>query len=377
MNMITLINVFTVEPANQQRLVDLLVRVTDEFVRQSPGFISSTLHRSFDGSKVTMYAQWKSVEEYEAMRRDPRPLPFFEEPLTLAKFDPGMYEVVRTFSPIGSRKGDTLRTGRLLRSSDLATRQLRRQDDFGETKPVRERSKLLGDRVHGVRGRVRLEMHRMDEQSSRLAVGFQVEPSHESVAEQEGKDVVAVLALVGRGVNLDPVVEIEEPQRAGTLPDERIERREKRPREDAARPASVAVKIGEASPAGNLDRLENARPDQRLDRQSGVVWTETEIVAQVLCRGDAERLGRALDEGALGILLVRSRQGEALGRNHALRKVVDPLETAAPRRRRDMTCPGQPFERPFGVAPFPPARPAAFFLEVRGRARTLVANAIE
>ena len=77
MNMITLINVFTVELANQQRLIDLLVRVTDEFVRQSPGFASSTLHRSFDRSKVAMYAQWKSVEECEAMRRDPRPLPFF------------------------------------------------------------------------------------------------------------------------------------------------------------------------------------------------------------------------------------------------------------------------------------------------------------
>jgi hypothetical protein len=37
LNMITLINVFTVELANQQRLIDLLVRVTDEFVRQSPG----------------------------------------------------------------------------------------------------------------------------------------------------------------------------------------------------------------------------------------------------------------------------------------------------------------------------------------------------
>ena len=102
MNMITLINVFIVELANQQRLIDLLARVTDEFVRQSLGFVSSTLHRSFDGSKVTMYAQCKSVEEYEAMRRDPCPLPFFEEALTLAKFDPGMYEVVRTFSPVGT-----------------------------------------------------------------------------------------------------------------------------------------------------------------------------------------------------------------------------------------------------------------------------------
>ncbi len=100
--MIILINVFTVEPGNQQRLVDLLVRVTDEFVRQSPGFVSSTLHRSFDGSKVTMYAQWKSVKDYEAMRRDPRPLPFMQEALTFARFDPGMYEVVRTFSPVGN-----------------------------------------------------------------------------------------------------------------------------------------------------------------------------------------------------------------------------------------------------------------------------------
>jgi hypothetical protein len=51
---ITLINVFTVDPANQQQLLDLLARTTVEFVRRAPGFISSTLHRSLDGSKVTM-----------------------------------------------------------------------------------------------------------------------------------------------------------------------------------------------------------------------------------------------------------------------------------------------------------------------------------
>jgi hypothetical protein len=47
-----------------------------------------------------MYAQWRSAEDYEAMRQDPGPLPFLEEALTIAKFEPGMYEVVRTFSPI-------------------------------------------------------------------------------------------------------------------------------------------------------------------------------------------------------------------------------------------------------------------------------------
>ena len=97
--MITLINVFTVELPNQQRLVDLLARATDEYVSRAPGFISSTLHRSLDGTKVTMVAQWNSVEEYEAMRADPGPLPFLKEALDIASFEPGIYEIVRNFAP--------------------------------------------------------------------------------------------------------------------------------------------------------------------------------------------------------------------------------------------------------------------------------------
>jgi quinol monooxygenase YgiN len=64
--LVTFINVFTVEPANQQRLVDLLARFTDASVRHAPGFVSAALHRSLDGTKVTM-------------------------------FEPGMYEVVETY----------------------------------------------------------------------------------------------------------------------------------------------------------------------------------------------------------------------------------------------------------------------------------------
>ena len=96
--LVTLINVFTVEPADQQRLLDLLTRATEVSVRHAPGFISASLHRSLDGTKVTMYAQWRSVEDYEAMRSDPAPLPYFQQALAIATFDPGMYEVVETFS---------------------------------------------------------------------------------------------------------------------------------------------------------------------------------------------------------------------------------------------------------------------------------------
>ncbi len=99
--LVTFINVFTVEPANQQRLIELLARVTETSVRHAPGFISSALHRSLDGTRVTMYAQWRTIEDYEAMRKDPAPLPYLQEALTMAKFEPGLYDVVETFAPPG------------------------------------------------------------------------------------------------------------------------------------------------------------------------------------------------------------------------------------------------------------------------------------
>jgi quinol monooxygenase YgiN len=108
--LVTLINVFTVEPANQERLLDLLVRATETSVRHTPGFISASLHRGLDGTKVTMYAQWRSVEDYEAMRRNPAPLPYLQQALAIAMFDPGMYEVVETFTR-GRRRVDN--SGRL------------------------------------------------------------------------------------------------------------------------------------------------------------------------------------------------------------------------------------------------------------------------
>jgi quinol monooxygenase YgiN len=98
-NLITFINVFTVDPAKQSRLVELLIQATDASVRHARGFVFSALHRSLDGTKVTMYAQWRSLEDYEAMRKDPGPLPYFQEALTIATFDPGMYEVIKSFAP--------------------------------------------------------------------------------------------------------------------------------------------------------------------------------------------------------------------------------------------------------------------------------------
>jgi heme-degrading monooxygenase HmoA len=96
---LTLINVFSVDPTDQQRLVELLISATNISVRKMPGFISSSLHRSIDGTKVTMYAQWRSLEDYQKMRNNTDAAPYLEKALTISKFDPGMYDVVEIFLP--------------------------------------------------------------------------------------------------------------------------------------------------------------------------------------------------------------------------------------------------------------------------------------
>lgn len=97
---LTLINVFTVDPSNQQQLIDLLTLATESNVRKIEGFISSGLHRSLDGTKVTMYAQWRSIEDYQKMRSNPVASPYLDQALAIATFESVMYEVVETFSPI-------------------------------------------------------------------------------------------------------------------------------------------------------------------------------------------------------------------------------------------------------------------------------------
>ena len=57
--LVTFINVFTVEPANQQRLVDLLAHATVASVRHAPGFVSAALsskHRRHQGHDVRTMA---------------------------------------------------------------------------------------------------------------------------------------------------------------------------------------------------------------------------------------------------------------------------------------------------------------------------------
>jgi quinol monooxygenase YgiN len=89
----TLINVFTVDPADQKRLVDLLDTAT-QVIRKRPGFISANIHASLDGTRVVNYAQWRSSDDLDAMLADPEAQVHLREIMTFATAEPRLYDVV-------------------------------------------------------------------------------------------------------------------------------------------------------------------------------------------------------------------------------------------------------------------------------------------
>lgn len=90
----TLINVFTVPADRQRRLVDLLVRATEEVMQHQPGFIAANIHASADGTRVVNYAQWESAEAFHAMLENPVAQEHMGEAAALAdQFDPHLYTV--------------------------------------------------------------------------------------------------------------------------------------------------------------------------------------------------------------------------------------------------------------------------------------------
>ncbi|MET2827474.1 antibiotic biosynthesis monooxygenase family protein [Mesorhizobium shangrilense] len=92
---ITQINVFTVPEGGQQALIGLL-REAAASCRAVPGWMSASLHRGLDGSRVVNYAQ---ARDEAAMRRVFKHLQengFLERNKALGQAHPGLYEVAIT-----------------------------------------------------------------------------------------------------------------------------------------------------------------------------------------------------------------------------------------------------------------------------------------
>jgi quinol monooxygenase YgiN len=92
---VTQINVFTTTPDRQQALIDLLIEAATS-AQATPGWISASLHRSLDGTRVVNYAQCKDMASWQAVMERLKAGNFFERNRLLGTAAPGLYDVVFT-----------------------------------------------------------------------------------------------------------------------------------------------------------------------------------------------------------------------------------------------------------------------------------------
>jgi hypothetical protein len=64
-SVLTVIHAYTVAPENQRALAGQLVAAIETFGPSMPGHLSSNVHLSKDGTRVTSYSQWDAVASKE------------------------------------------------------------------------------------------------------------------------------------------------------------------------------------------------------------------------------------------------------------------------------------------------------------------------
>ena len=98
---IAVIIIFRVEPDRQTELIETISEFL-ETVKEQPGFISSSIHKSLDGIKVANYAQWQSVEDYETFLNNADVQAKAAKLRTFSPPDAHTYEIVISESKVGT-----------------------------------------------------------------------------------------------------------------------------------------------------------------------------------------------------------------------------------------------------------------------------------
>ncbi len=199
-----------------------------------------------------------------------------------------------------------------------------------------------------------LAMSRRNHETARSAIGLEVQAPDHPVSQEDRKHIIAMLPLVRWRVDLQPVAEAEKPLRAVAVENQGIEGRQQAAAREPHRHFRVAGQESLSAPGLDLHRNQVAGGDEVGDASLHIRYGQAEIGREIANRRDSQSLGRYGDEAALCVASSRRRQGQDLGRQDALRQVVDALESSAPCRNPDLAAPEQIFERQLAFAPAPP-----------------------
>jgi quinol monooxygenase YgiN len=98
----TFINTFRCAPENQATVVQLNVEIVERVAREFPGFVSATVHRSVDGTRVINYLQWRTAADLAAMQGSAQFQQIARGFAGLMEFDPHEVEIVQIAASGGS-----------------------------------------------------------------------------------------------------------------------------------------------------------------------------------------------------------------------------------------------------------------------------------
>ena len=96
---VTHINTFSVSPGKQQALIDSLTETVNA-ARSMPGWISASIHRSYDGRSVVNYVQFESHEAAQEVNRRLLALGLIQKNTRIASVVPAQFEVAYTASRV-------------------------------------------------------------------------------------------------------------------------------------------------------------------------------------------------------------------------------------------------------------------------------------
>ena len=82
-----LVTIFSVQPDNEQKLVDLIEEGTSNLFSKQPGYISCSIHRGSDAKHLVLYGQWESPQSIDAFRKVPEIGEYTKKILQLAIFE--------------------------------------------------------------------------------------------------------------------------------------------------------------------------------------------------------------------------------------------------------------------------------------------------
>ena len=76
----------------------MLIEATQTTMSHAPGFVSASIHKSADGTRVANYAQWRRAEDFKTMLKNPQATKHMEPIRKIAKNDANLHEVVESFT---------------------------------------------------------------------------------------------------------------------------------------------------------------------------------------------------------------------------------------------------------------------------------------